>query len=602
MRQMLLTLGVLCLIGGTAYADDETTLKSQLIVQDGDTVPTCATATGAGDICASDAIEANGALDVAGAVSLGSTLALTGDLTLSGGAGALTFDDSASSIVIPDNDATALLLGSTGYLGLLTFDTTNDAEEVNVVGKTAVSVFRVDTGFATFDEQAVLTSGANSDGDLLLGGGAGALQFDAASSSVLTTDNSGTGLLIGSTGQLGLITLDTTDSNEEVNIVGTTATSSFRVDTGFATFDEQAVLSAGADSNDDVLLGGGAGALQFDAASSSILTTDNSGTGLLIGSTGMLGLITLDTTDSNEEVNIVGTTATSSFRVDTGFATFDEQAVLSAGADSNDDILLGGGAGALQFDAASSSILTTDNSATGLLIGSTDQLGLITLDTSDGAEEVNIVGTTTQNSFRVDVGDALFDEDVTVSGGLGVVAQTIEISFSDMRVFDNPAALLPAAGATDDLGIVLGTPGTNQVSLQTEDLKAEGGNPTLNKAMFYWVVPPTYVAGSTVTVRINGGMTTTISDDAATVDVECWVPDYANADGSVSSDLIGTAAQDINSVTFGNDDFTLDDDLSGHELAAGSVVQCIVTTSVSDGATGTAVIATIRRVQILIST
>ena len=38
------------------------------------------------------------------------------------------------------------------------------------------------------------------------------------------------------------------------------------------------------------------------------------------------------TTTDNEEVNIVGVTATSAFRVDTGFATLDEQAVLTAGA------------------------------------------------------------------------------------------------------------------------------------------------------------------------------------------------------------------------------------------------------------------------------
>lgn len=61
-------------------------------------------------------------------------VAITGDLTLSGGAGALTFSDSASSVLLPDNDATALLLGSTDTLNLLTFDTTNSAEGMAVGG------------------------------------------------------------------------------------------------------------------------------------------------------------------------------------------------------------------------------------------------------------------------------------------------------------------------------------------------------------------------------------------------------------------------------------------------------------------------------------
>jgi hypothetical protein len=334
----------------------------------------------------------------------------------------------------------------------------------------------------------------------------------------------------------------------------------------------------------DVTLNGGAGALTFDAASSSIVTTDDSSTGLLVGSAGMLGLLTIDTTDNFEEVNVVGTTATSSFRVDTGFATFDEQAVLSAGADVNDDVLLGGGAGALTFDAASSSIVTTDDSATGLVVGSAGSLSVLTLDTQNAAEGLTVDG------YH------------TTTGISGVVTQTITIPFTDFRVFDNTAALLPVAGATDDLGHVNGTLGTNAPSLQTEDLKAEGGNPTLNRAYFEWEVPASYVTGSTVTLRMHAGALTTVSDDTMTLDAECWVADYANDDGTVSSDLVAEAAQDIKNLTLADIDFTIDDDATDHELVAGSLVQCQITTRVSDGATGTAVIAIIRRVQILLST
>jgi len=226
--------------------------------------------------------------------------------------------------------------------------------------------------------------------------------------------------------------------------------------------------------------------------------------------------------------------------------------------------------------------------------------------------KVNVTSTDVTGWDNVYMIDALDDAtsvfNVTQAGAgyfassVAVVSQTIGIDFASMRVFDNPAALLPAAGAADDLGFVIGTPGTNAASLQTEDLKAEGGNPTLNKAMFYWVVPASYSAGATVNIVANAGMITTIADDAVTLDLTCWVPDYANADGTVSSDLIGTAAQSINSLTFADKTFVLDDDVSGHVLAAGSVVQCIAITSTSDGATGTAVIAAIRKIDVVIST
>lgn len=57
----------------------------------------------------------------------------------------------------------------------------------------------------------------------------------------------------------------------------------------------------------------------------------------------------------------------------------------------------------------------------------------------------------------------------------------------------------------------------------------------------------------------------------------------------------------MNSTTFANLSFTVDDDLTGHVLAAGSVIQCIVTTSVSDAATGTAVIAAVRAASVAIT-
>lgn len=60
-------------------------------------------------------------------------VAITGDLTLSGGAGALTLSDSASSVVVPSNDASALDMGSAALTTMIRFDTTTNAQNV-VVG------------------------------------------------------------------------------------------------------------------------------------------------------------------------------------------------------------------------------------------------------------------------------------------------------------------------------------------------------------------------------------------------------------------------------------------------------------------------------------
>jgi signal peptide peptidase SppA len=64
------------------------------------------------------------------------------------------------------------------------------------------------------------TVAATFTGDATLGGGAGALTFNAASSSIVTTDNSATGLVAGSTGSLSILTLDTRDAAPGVIVTG----------------------------------------------------------------------------------------------------------------------------------------------------------------------------------------------------------------------------------------------------------------------------------------------------------------------------------------------------------------------------------------------
>lgn len=286
--------------------------------------------------------------------------AFAGDVTLNGGAGALTFGAASSSVVVPDNSGTALLIGSTGYLGLITIDTTDDAEEVNIVGKTAVSTFRVDTGFATFDEQAVLSAGADVNGDALFGSGAGAVTFDAASSSILLSgaaDNAAAGLDIGSTGATSMLRFVTTDDAEKVqtlvkmDVGGADITESGTTDTSLNI--TQTLNDTGApEASEDFY------ALKIDVTSTDITGWDSE---YLIWAE--------DDTNEMFSVSLAGDTVT------TGDAT------------------INGGAGAINVSSSGdSSVLVADNDSTAFVVGATGALDILGIDSTDGAEGVAVGG------------------------------------------------------------------------------------------------------------------------------------------------------------------------------------------------------------------
>lgn len=202
-------------------------------------------------------------------------------------------------------------------------------------------------------------------------------------------------------------------------------------------------------------------------------------------------------------------------------------------------------------------------------------------------------------------GDLVVPGDIRISGSITpaiaraniltmVELQPFPIPLTSFRVWDNMAALLPTAGGTDDLGIIEGAFGSATPSLQTEDLKAEAVSPTLNYARTLIQLPWEYVAGQTVTLRFKAGMITTVSDTTATLDCEAYKL-QEDPDDAIGSDLIATAAQSINSLTFANVDFTV----TPTSLSPGDILDLRIKTAVNDGATGTAVIAGITSVKLL---
>jgi len=159
-----------------------------------------------------------------------------------------------------------------------------------------------------------------------------------------------------------------------------------------------------------------------------------------------------------------------------------------------------------------------------------------------------------------------------------------------LRVWDALATNLPATPAADDLGLVGGTFGSAAPKVSTGDVKA-GGCTRYARCQFQ--LPVEYDAGNTVTLRLHAGMTTTVADGSATVDIECY---KSNREAGVGSDLCATAAQSINSLTFSDKDFAI----TPTGLTAGDVLDIRLTLAVADTATGTAVIADIGAIEMLV--
>ena len=108
----------------------------------------------------------------------------TGDVTLQGGAGALTMTTAASSVVCLNNSATGLLMGSSGMVDLLVFDTRTGVEKIKVKGTTTQVALHVDVGTFLVDEAATVTGIIYADGGIRTTAAA-ALAIGAATTTVV---------------------------------------------------------------------------------------------------------------------------------------------------------------------------------------------------------------------------------------------------------------------------------------------------------------------------------------------------------------------------------------------------------------------------------
>lgn len=174
---------------------------------------------------------------------------------------------------------------------------------------------------------------------------------------------------------------------------------------------------------------------------------------------------------------------------------------------------------------------------------------------------------------------------------LATETKKINIPLELLRVHDAFQTNLPTTAASDDLGLIIGTFGTDAVVVQSSDGKAT----TITQyGRFSFRLPDNYVDGGTISVCAHAGMKTTISDTTATIDFQAYQKN--DATGLVGSDLVTTSATTINSLTAAAKEFVI----TPTSIVNGDELDIRVTIAITDGATATAVIGRLMKLYMLV--
>lgn len=164
---------------------------------------------------------------------------------------------------------------------------------------------------------------------------------------------------------------------------------------------------------------------------------------------------------------------------------------------------------------------------------------------------------------------------------LATETKKFHIPFELLRVHDAFQTNLPNTAASDDLGLILGTFGTDALTVRTSDSK---NTSVTQYARFRFALPESYVAGGDISVCAWAGMKTTVANGTATIDFSVHATDKAT--GLVGSDLVTTSATTINSLTLAAKEFVV----TPTALTNGDTLDIRVVIAITDSATGTAVI------------
>lgn len=168
------------------------------------------------------------------------------------------------------------------------------------------------------------------------------------------------------------------------------------------------------------------------------------------------------------------------------------------------------------------------------------------------------------------------------------VLKPYQIPLTDLLVWDAPNTKLPTTPGNDDLGLVLGTFGTDMLTVQTGDSKAAS---TTRYGRFLFPLPAEYDTRQTVIVRVGGNMLTTEADTSALVDVQAYAHD---ANWDITADLCSTAAQSMNNLAYDEYDFNI----TASGLGPENILDIRVSIAIVDSATVTAVTGCIKHITV----
>jgi len=161
------------------------------------------------------------------------------------------------------------------------------------------------------------------------------------------------------------------------------------------------------------------------------------------------------------------------------------------------------------------------------------------------------------------------------------------VPLTDLRTWDDLAVNIPAAAGTDDLGLITGTAGAAAPQVEGADF---GETTEAKNTAFLFELPPEYVAGETITLRVRALMKV-IADDACQLDVKV----YRQAAPTV--DIFATEIQDINNAVAADIDFTI----TPTDCVAGDLLNVILYVTGTDASTSDPnVTAVIERIQMLL--
>jgi hypothetical protein len=172
-----------------------------------------------------------------------------------------------------------------------------------------------------------------------------------------------------------------------------------------------------------------------------------------------------------------------------------------------------------------------------------------------------------------------------------VLAESI-VPLTQARTWDSVAVNLPAAAASDDLGLVSGTWGTNPARITAGNVRTLGA--TTRRLYLAIPIPANYEDGQTIQLQIRAKMETTVADVSCTLDAEA----YVGTDGAVGSDLVTTDAQSMNSLSAAAYTFTI----NATGVDPGDLLEVRLSISSNDAATATAVTPAIYSIALLCDT